>query len=150
MQINGITFGANTGRLATALDPGYGAGAAASSSSASSSSSSSYSAPASNGKSASNGAPASNGKSAAAPKPAPTPAAVYRGGSASSSGDIAEELTTAVYSTTVGGKSYSGNVQQEPGGTYEAAIPNLPGAVASGSSIEAAETNLGNIVDILA
>jgi predicted RNase H-like HicB family nuclease len=33
---------------------------------------------------------------------------------------------------------------------YEASIPNLPGASASGSSAELAEANLDNLISILA
>jgi predicted RNase H-like HicB family nuclease len=56
-------------------------------------------------------------------------------------------LTTS-YSTTVAGKSYSGSVQ-ESDGSYVASIPNLPGASASGSSVQSAENNLNVVVDSL-
>jgi predicted RNase H-like HicB family nuclease len=54
----------------------------------------------------------------------------------------------AVYSTSVAGKSYSGSVD-ESGGEYTASIPNLPGASASGSSLESAENNLNAVIDML-
>ena len=55
----------------------------------------------------------------------------------------------ASYSTSVNGANYSGSVE-ESGGTYTASIPNLPGATASGSSVQAAENNLNIRIDILA
>jgi hypothetical protein len=54
----------------------------------------------------------------------------------------------ASYSTTVGGKSYSGTVV-ESGGVYTASVASLPGATASGSSAEAAENNLTVRIDVL-
>jgi predicted RNase H-like HicB family nuclease len=54
----------------------------------------------------------------------------------------------AVYSTTVAGKSYSGDVE-EAGGQYTASVPNLPGGSATGSSVEAAENNLTLTIDEL-
>ena len=53
-----------------------------------------------------------------------------------------------VYTDTVGGKSYSGSVA-ESGGTYTASVPNLPGASASGSSVQSAENNLNVVIDTL-
>jgi predicted RNase H-like HicB family nuclease len=49
----------------------------------------------------------------------------------------------------VGGKSYSGSVE-ESAGEYTASVAGLPGASASGSSIQSAENNLGTIIDMLA
>jgi predicted RNase H-like HicB family nuclease len=57
-------------------------------------------------------------------------------------------MLAAAYSTTVAGKSYAGSVQ-ESGGEYTASVPNLPGASASGSSIESAENSLTQIIDTL-
>jgi predicted RNase H-like HicB family nuclease len=54
----------------------------------------------------------------------------------------------ASYSTTVGGKNYSGSVE-ESGGTYVASVGNLPGASASGSSVQSAENNLSIKIDEL-
>jgi len=98
-------------------------------------------------------APASSPKSAAPASSAPAaasaaPAAVPHGGGAGSS--ASQNLITTTYSTTVAGKSYSGSIQQEPVGGYIASVPDLPGASASGSSLEAAENNLGTIIDALA
>jgi predicted RNase H-like HicB family nuclease len=58
-------------------------------------------------------------------------------------------LLSQTYSTSVGGKSYSGSIQQS-GGRYEISVPNLPGATASGSSLQAAENALNVKIDILA
>jgi len=66
-----------------------------------------------------------------------------------SNSEAAEASLAAVYSTTVNGTTYSGSVE-ESGGQYTASIANLPGASASGSSIQAAENNLGSIIDTLA
>jgi hypothetical protein len=49
------------------------------------------------------------------------------------------------YSTTAGGKTYGAYVDQIPNG-YEASVANLPGANASGSSVEAVEYDLGNLI----
>ncbi len=57
-------------------------------------------------------------------------------------------LMAAAYSTSVGGKTYSGSVS-ETGGVYEVSVPNVPGAHASGSSIQAAENNLNMRIDEL-
>jgi hypothetical protein len=98
---------------------------------------------------AASAAPAKAIATAASPKPA-APAAPHGGGSGSTASSAAEELVIATYSTTVGGKSYSGSVQEQAGGQYVASVPNLPGATASGSSIQAAEDNLGLVINILA
>jgi hypothetical protein len=54
----------------------------------------------------------------------------------------------AAYSTSVGGKTYSGSVS-ETGGVYEVSVPNVPGARASASSIQTAENNLNMRIDEL-
>ena len=59
-----------------------------------------------------------------------------------------QETLAAVYSTTVGGKSFSGSVE-ESGGEYEASVAGMPGASASGSSIQSAENNLDIKIDAL-
>ena len=61
----------------------------------------------------------------------------------------ATALLSQTYSTSVGGKSYSGSIQHS-GGRYEISVPNLPGATASGSSLQAAENALNVKIDILA
>ncbi len=72
-----------------------------------------------------------------------------RPASTQSSSDASQEDTlAAVYSASVGGKAYSGSVD-ESGGQYSASVPNLPGATASGSSIQAAESNLTLKIDML-
>jgi hypothetical protein len=61
----------------------------------------------------------------------------------------AEEMQAAVYSTTVAGKNYSGSVVEEVGGVYEASVPNVTGATATGSSVQAAENNLSVRINAL-
>jgi hypothetical protein len=92
---------------------------------------------------------AAPGPAAATATTTPQPA-VRSGGSGGGGGVTASALDAATtYSTTVGGKNYSGSVQ-ESDGVYEASIPNLPGASASGSSAELAETNLDSLISVLA
>jgi hypothetical protein len=55
----------------------------------------------------------------------------------------------ASYSATVSGKNYPGSVV-ESGGVYIASVPNPPGASASGSSVESAESNLSIKLDAIA
>jgi hypothetical protein len=62
--------------------------------------------------------------------------------------DAAASLVSQIYSTSVGGKSYSGSVVQSDG-QYEVSIPNLPGATASASTAQAAENALTLKIDIL-
>jgi hypothetical protein len=62
--------------------------------------------------------------------------------------DAAASLVSQIYSTTVGGKSYSGSVEQS-GGQYVVSIPNVPGATASASTAQAAENALTLKIDIL-
>ena len=71
------------------------------------------------------------------------------GQSQSTESSAQENTLAAVYTTTVAGKSYSGSVV-ESDGEYEASVPNLPGASASGSSVESAENNLAVVIDALA
>jgi hypothetical protein len=100
-------------------------------------------------------APASNTQAPATqPSSAPAPAArpsAHAGGAASqsSSASAAEQTLAAVYSATIGGRTYSFSVE-ESNGEYTASVANLPGASASGSSIEAAENDLGTVIDTLA
>jgi hypothetical protein len=75
----------------------------------------------------------------------PSPAAAA---ASQSSAVAAEETLAAVYSTSVGGKNYSGSVE-ESDGEYTASVADLAGASASGSSIESAENNLGTVLDTL-
>jgi hypothetical protein len=70
------------------------------------------------------------------------------GGGGGSTASAAAAVATA-YSTTVGGKSYAGSVS-EVDGSYQASVPSVPGAVATGSSLQMAETNLDSVIDILA
>jgi predicted RNase H-like HicB family nuclease len=57
-------------------------------------------------------------------------------------------LISSSYSTSVGGKSYSGSITQS-NGTYTVSVPNLPGASVSGSSLQAAENALTVRIDTL-
>jgi hypothetical protein len=59
-----------------------------------------------------------------------------------------EATLAAVFSTSAGGRTYSANVEQT-GAEYTVAVTGLTGAVASGSSIAAAEENLDNRIDML-
>ena len=85
--------------------------------------------------------------------PQPRPSGSRGGGSVESQSDstasAAEDVLAAVYSTTVDGQTYSGSVE-ESDGEYTASVANLPDASASGSSVEAAEDNLGTVIDALA
>jgi hypothetical protein len=77
------------------------------------------------------------------------PSSSHGSSSASSASSSAQEAAlSAVYSDTVGGKSYSGSVA-ESNGEYVASVPNLAGASASGSSIPSAENNLNTVIDAL-
>lgn len=89
------------------------------------------------------GAPAASSSAPVSAKASSSPAQT---GSASS---VQEATLAAVYSTTVAGKSYSGSVE-ESGGEYEASVANMPGARASGSSVQSAENNLDIKIDTLA
>jgi len=85
--------------------------------------------------------------------PAATPAAAPARSApaapaASASALATAELLAAVYSTTVGGKQYSGDVEQS-GSQYSITIPGVLGATATGSSIAGVETNLRNIIDLV-
>lgn len=93
---------------------------------------------------------ASSSKTAVPPKTAVSRTASPPAAAASSttSGTEAENLLAAVYATTVAGKNYSGSVE-ESGGEYSASVPNLPGASASGSSVQSAENNLTLVIDTL-
>jgi hypothetical protein len=77
--------------------------------------------------------------------PPPPPAALPQAASSTSS---AASLVNMIYSTNVGGKSYSGNIKQS-GGTYQITVPNLPGATASGSTLQSAENALNIKIDTL-
>jgi len=82
-------------------------------------------------------------------QPAPRPAAHAATAPAASAAATAAALASATaYTTTVGGTQYSGSVQQTDG-EYVASIPNLPGATATGSSLQAAENNLDARIDEL-
>jgi hypothetical protein len=54
----------------------------------------------------------------------------------------------ASYSVTLGGRLISGSVD-ESGGAYTAAVPGVPGAIASGSSLSAVEISLNLALDEL-
>lgn len=98
--------------------------------------------------SASTASPAPSVPSAAAPAKASSAQAPAPPAAASLS-SLQASLLSTVYTTTVGGKSYSGSVEQS-GGQYSVSIPNLPGASASGSSVQEAENNLNVKIDTLA
>jgi hypothetical protein len=83
----------------------------------------------------------------------PVAARAKNGGSATNGGGAAliQQAAAAVsYSTTVGGKNYSGSVEGSDG-SYVASIPGmLPPAFANGGSAQLAEANLDNLINILA
>ena len=95
----------------------------------------------------------STGKSAGSVQSTPTTAKAAVASTVRSAQAQASSSTTRIanptYTTSVGGKSYSGNVQQS-GGQYTVSVPNLPGASASGSSLQAAENALNVKIDVLA
>jgi hypothetical protein len=68
--------------------------------------------------------------------------------SASTASQASQLMTNTSFSTTVNGKSYSADVTYS-NGEYVASDPNLSGAQASGSSVQAAENNLTTRIDIL-
>jgi len=63
----------------------------------------------------------------------------------------ASEVDTLVgaYTTTIGGVTYSGSVEEE-NGVYTASVSSLGGATATGSSMIEAENNLAVRIDELA
>jgi hypothetical protein len=138
MALSGISPIANTGPGLSVLNPA----ASVSASSAKPVTSVSAVAPVA----AAAPAPAS---STPAPPAKPAAPRTGGGGGGASSGSI-QQLVTDTYTTTVAGKSYSGSVQQQPGGGFIASVPSVPGASASGSTALAAETALGTIIDALA
>jgi len=68
------------------------------------------------------------------------------GAAAIAAGNAVEQMLGTSYSTTVGGKTYSGSVD-ESAGEYTASIPHVQGATASGTSMELAEFNLDARID---
>jgi hypothetical protein len=73
---------------------------------------------------------------------------VQSSAAAPQSASAIEQTLAALYSTIVGGQSYSGSVE-ESNGEYTATVANLPNASASGSSLESVENDLGTIIDTL-
>jgi hypothetical protein len=61
---------------------------------------------------------------------------------------VAELVVDVGFSTTVAGKTYVADVTYS-GGEYIAEDANLSGAVATGSSVTAAENNLAARIDVL-
>jgi hypothetical protein len=55
---------------------------------------------------------------------------------------------STIYSTTVGGKSYSADVSLSSG-QYVATVPELPGVSATGSTLLSAENNLNARIDVV-
>jgi hypothetical protein len=81
---------------------------------------------------------------------APTPTATAVQSSKAQVANAAiQNLADSTYSTSVGGKNYSGNVSQSDG-LYEIAVPNLPGSSVSASSLQGAENALNARIDLLA
>jgi hypothetical protein len=91
--------------------------------------------------------------SGAGAKPASNAASASTAGSASSaqsaaSAKSAATLLNAVYTTTVGGKRYSGNISHA-NGVYTISVPNVPGATVTAASLQAAEAELYIRIDEL-
>jgi hypothetical protein len=82
--------------------------------------------------------------SATAPSPVSAPAQ----SEAAAVSAATSTLDSSVYSTSVGGKSYSANISQADG-TYTLSVPNLPGASVTASSLSGAEIALGTRIDVL-
>jgi hypothetical protein len=55
---------------------------------------------------------------------------------------------STLYSTTVGGKSYSADVSLSSG-QYVATVPDLPGVSATGNTLLSAESNLNTRINVL-
>ena len=67
----------------------------------------------------------------------------------SSASSSAADTLAGYYSSTLDGKSYSGSVE-ESDGTYTASVMTVPISVASGPSVDSAESNLTVVIDALA
>ena len=83
------------------------------------------------------------------PSAAPARAATPNSSQSEAASAELQSLANPTYSTSVGGKSYSGNVSQA-NGVYEISVPNLPGSAVSASSLQAAENALNARIDLLA
>jgi hypothetical protein len=70
------------------------------------------------------------------------------GGAALTAAQITQLTTDVGFSTVVNGKTYSADVTYS-NGEYIADDGNISGAVANGSSVDAAENNLINRIDEL-
>jgi hypothetical protein len=66
-----------------------------------------------------------------------------------SASNVAQLLTDVAFSTTVGGKTYTGAVIASDG-EYVASDPNLAGAQATGASVQVAENNAVARIDFFA
>jgi hypothetical protein len=96
------------------------------------------------------GSPRSTTPNSAKPTAAATPPAVTPpAATPPEASSAAVPPISTIYSTTVGGKSYAGSVVVSEG-QYTVSVPNLPGAIASGSTAQEAENSLTVKVDTLA
>lgn len=66
-----------------------------------------------------------------------------------SASDVSQLFTDVAFSTTVGGKTYSGDVVASDG-EYFASDPNLAGAQGTGPNVQAAENNAVARIDFFA
>jgi hypothetical protein len=103
--------------------------------------------PSSQTRSGSSSADSNPGNSATPAKPAAATAPASSN-TTMSAANLAELAVAESFSTTVGGKQYSGSVELS-NGEYTASVPNLIGATATGSSESAAENNLDARIDVL-
>jgi hypothetical protein len=69
-------------------------------------------------------------------------------GAGLSTSQLTQLLTDVGFSAVINGKTYSAGVAYS-NGEYVATAGNISGATASGSSVQAAENNLTNRIDIL-
>jgi hypothetical protein len=141
MQISGISSIAPIHSSASSIAPAQrpaGTGASAAAASAADSA----------GRVVSPSSPTATSHAAKAGAAARDPGRAGGGGGQGAGTAAAVQTLAAVYSTTVGGKSYSGSVTGGDG-EYTASVPNLPGATASGPSVEAVEDSLSVVIDTL-
>jgi len=99
-------------------------------------------------RSGSSSADSNPGNSAVPAKPAAATAHASSSNTTLTAANLVELTSAESFSTTVGGKQYSGSVQLS-NGEYTASVPNLIGATATGSSESAAENNLDARIDEL-
>ncbi len=88
---------------------------------------------------------------AASPSSTPPRASSGGHGHGTSTADLgsAASVAATLYTTTVAGKTYTGDVEYS-GGQYVVSVPGLLGASATGSTAQAAEESLGSVISAIA